>query len=29
MHLAKEAQNLELEEEDINYILQFYKKNKK
>lgn len=29
MHLAKEAQNLELEEEDINYIYNFYKKNKK
>lgn len=29
MHLAKEAQDLELEQEDIDYILNFYKRNKK
>ncbi|MCI8396190.1 MAG: hypothetical protein HFJ52_00330 [Clostridia bacterium] len=29
MHLAKEAQDLKLEQEDIDYILNFYKRNKK
>lgn len=29
MHLAKEAENLGLDEQDISYILDFYKKNKK
>lgn len=29
MHLAKEAQDLKLDEEDVDYILNFYKKHKK
>lgn len=29
MHLAKEAQDLELDKEDVDYIINFYKKNKK
>ena len=29
MHLAKEAQELGLDEQDIDYILDFYRKNKK
>lgn len=29
MHLAKEAQDLKLEKEDVDYIIDFYKRNKK
>ena len=29
MHLAKEAQKLNLDKEDVDYILNFYKKHKK
>lgn len=29
MHLAKEAQNLNLDQEDVNYIINLYKKYKK
>ena len=29
MHLAREAQNLNLDKEDVDYILSFYKKHKK
>lgn len=29
MHLAKEAEKLKLDKQDIDYILEFYRKNKK
>lgn len=29
MHLAKEAQELKLDKEDVDYIINFYKKHKK
>ena len=29
MHLAREAQNLNLDKEDVDYILNFYRKHKK